>query len=122
MRQIVTIALIFGYFIGSIAIGVDQYQNSGGLSTNYLIIQWVVLALSVFCTLKFQNSPTIIGDTLATLGGGIAMMIIIQAVLFFLLGDFIAAHMSSIKIIMLIIVAVIIVRLVFKYLVQGTRF
>ncbi len=120
MRQLIILALIFGYFIGSIIIGVNQYQSNGGLSTNYLITQWVFLAISVFCTLKFQNSSTIIGDTLATLGGGIAMMIIIQAILFYILGDFLAAHMGTIKILLLIIAAIVIVRMVFKYLVRGT--
>jgi hypothetical protein len=80
------------------------------------VFQFIVLALSVFCTFKFQNSQTITGDTLATLGGGISMMVIIQGILFYLLGDVIAKNMSTIKIIVLLVLAIIIIRIVFKYL------
>ena len=120
MRQILTLVAILGYLIGSIVIGYNQYTNFGELSTTFLITQWVVLGISVFCTLRFQNSNTNLGDTLATLGGGIAMMVIIQAVLFFVLGGLITSTMSNAKIILLVVLAIIIGRLVFKYLTKSS--
>lgn len=121
MRQIITLAAILGYLIGSIVIGYGQHKNFGDLSTTYLITQWVVLGISAFCTLRFQNSYTKLGDTLATLGGGIAMMVIIQAVIFFFLGGLVKSNMSNGRIIVLVILAIIIVRLVYKYLTKYLR-
>jgi len=116
MKDFITITLIIGYFAGSVFIGVGQYQTLGELSTNYIVFQLITLTVSVFFTLKFQNSPTVIGDTLATLGGGVAMMIVIQSILFYLIGDVITKSISTTKIIVLVIVALVIIRLVFKFL------
>ena len=85
------------------------------------MIQWIVLAVCIFCTLKYQNSTTVLEDTIATLGGGIAMMIIIQAILFFFLGGFISKNMSSVKIFFLVVVALTIIKLVYNYLTSGLK-
>ena len=116
MKDFLTVASIFAYFIISIFIGVNQYLDFGELSNTYLFIQSLVLVISIFCTIRFQNSQSIFGEILATLGGGFAMMIIIQAVLFFMLGDVIVSNLSTMKIIVLVIIGLIIIRLVFKNL------
>lgn len=106
--------------IVSIFIGVNQFQEIGELSTNYLIFQWISLGISVYLTMKFQNSNTKRCETLATIGGGFTMMITIHAVLFFLIGDYISSNMSTIKIIVLVIIAIIIIKIVSKHLI-GNR-
>lgn len=122
MNQNLTLILIYSYLIISIFIGVTQFQEIGELSTNYLIFQWFALGISVFLTMKFQNSKTIKGETLAIIGGGFAMMIVIQAVLFFLIGDYISYKMSTIKIIVLVIIAIIIIKVVHKHLMGSRKF
>lgn len=113
------LGLIFGYLIISILIGIYQYRIMGELSGTYLTTQWVIFIVSAICTLKFQNSPTVIGDFIATISGGFAMMIIIQAVIFFILGDIIASKLSITKIILLIIFGALIARFIYKYLVRN---
>lgn len=122
MRTILLLTLIFGYLIASLYIGINEYRNLGELSSTYITVQWIVFVISAFCTLKFQNSRTILGESIATLGGGFAMMIVIQAIIFFLLGDVIASSLSPMKIFVIVVLGIIVARFVFKYLTQTPKF
>jgi len=122
MRTILLLILIFGYLIASLYIGINEYRNLGELSSTYITVQWIVFVISAILTIKLQTSQTILGDSIATLGGGIAMMIVIQAVIFFLLGDVIASSLSPFKIFIIIALGIIISRLAFKYLTRNPKF
>ena len=112
MRDILTLLAIAGYLIISLIIGINQYINIGELPKSYIITQWVVLIISVIITFSFQNPYSQTAAVLSTLGGGIAMMVIIQAVLFFIFGRFITAGLSTGKIILLIILGLVVVKLI----------
>ncbi len=116
MRHFLTLSSILGYLIGSIVVGYNQFKNHGELSTTFLATQWIVLGISTILTLSLQKSVSVLGETLATLGGGIALMIIIQAVIFYVLGGLINSNMNTARIVVFLVLALIIVRLVFKYL------
>ena len=113
--------IIFGYFLASIIIGFNQYVHFEGLSTVYLVSQWIILGVSVFCTLFFHNRHHGVGDFLATVGGGIAMMDIIQAILFYVLGGFITSDLSLTKTILLVVIAIVIIIFVYRYLTKSPR-
>ena len=116
MRNIIVIFSIFSYLVISVIIGINQYIDLGGLSKTYIITQWIVLVISIFLTLRYQNSYSQIGIVLSTLGGGIAMMVIIQAALFLIFGRFLTSNMSAGKIILLIFLGLGVVKLIHWYL------
>lgn len=116
MRVRLTISAIFFYLVISVIIGINQYIDLGGLSRSYIITQWVVLIISVFLNFRYQNSYSQIGFVLSTLGGGIAMMVIIQAVLFFLFGRFLTSNISNVKIFLLIFLGLGVVKLIHWFL------
>ena len=107
--------IVVGYLVCSIILGIGEYREFGELSSTYIITQWVVLGLSIFLNLKFQNARTILGEILAILGGGIALMVILQAILFFVIGDAIGSKMSTTKIVILTIVGILVVYFAFKH-------
>jgi len=116
MWNIFSLLAIIGYFITSIIIGVSQYIHYGELSSVYIIAQIVIFIISVFLNFKFQESYSDIGSALSILGGGLALMDILQAVLFLIFGRFIEPNMSFWKILLFIIIGIVIIVVIIKRL------
>lgn len=115
------LSIIYGYLIVSIIIGSFQYLYYGGLSLSYLITQWTIFGISIFSNLYFRKSHKGVGNVLAIISGGIAMMDIIQAVIFYILGDFIDVNISLNQAIILFSVAVGIFFLIYRHLTSSVR-
>lgn len=118
------IILILTYFITSMYIGINQYMNEGELSTTFMVVTGIIFVLSIVLNLLLQNAfPGSLGETLAVMGGGIALLIIIQTVIFWIFSPlFINFHsLPTWKITLAIIGIFLVGRMAFNYLTKGTR-
>lgn len=109
--QNVAVLVIISYFIVSIIFGISDYKEFGQLTATYLVTQVVMFILGVIINIKYSKKKYFI----SAIGGGIALMVILQAVLFWLIGDAISSEMSTGKIILVSIIGLVGVRIAFNY-------
>jgi len=113
------IIVTLGYFIFSMYIGINQYMDLGELSTTFIIVTSVIFVLSIGLNLLLQNaSPGSFGEELSSIGGGLALFIIIQSAIFLVASPlFINFHSLSIwEILSGLIIILFTVKIVFSHL------
>lgn len=117
--EILGLLIIAAYLIFSIVLGLGQYKELGELSNGFIVIQAIVLLVSVFLyfiTQKSSEYPALY-NFISTAAGGIAIMTVLLAVVFILIGDVIASEAgSTFKGILLGVIVLFAIVMVLKYL------